>query len=365
MEGPLIDVWPPESHQRLVGNLDLKKAKLADAEQALKKFMPRAFRRPVSDKQAAPYLELVRQRLDKGYSFEEALQVGLKAVLCSPQFLFLVNQPGKLDDFALATRLSYFLWSSMPDHKLFDLAAKNKLHLPEVLHAQVDRMLKDPKGAAFTENFLDQWLDLRDIDATVPDKKLYPEFGEFLKLSMLRETRLFFDEVVQNDLSLLNFMDSDFAMLNEPLAKLYGIAGVEGPEFRKVKLPPGCHRGGLLRQASVLKVTANGITTSPVLRGVWIMKNILGQPVPPPPADVPAIEPGHAGPSRSGHNWPTPPAANPAPPATARSIRSASPWRTSTSWAAGAKITAPSAPARKRPNSTSLSQASRSNITSA
>ena len=132
---------------------------------------------------------------------------------------------------------------------------------------------------------------MRQIDSTVPDKTLYPEFGELLKISMQRETRLFFEELLKNDLSVLNVVDSDFAMLNEPLAKLYGIPGVEGPDFRKVKLAPGSHRGGVLTQASVLKVTANGTTTSPVLRGVWVLKNILGQPVPPPPPNVPVIEP--------------------------------------------------------------------------
>ncbi len=291
VEGPLLDAWPPMSQQLLIGKLDPNKAKLADAEEALRKFIPRAFRRPASDKLVKPYLDLVRVRLEQGYNFEDALHVGLKGVLCSPHFLFLENKPGRLDDHALASRLSYFLWSSMPDQELFELAGKDKLHEPEVLRNQVERMLKDPRAAAFTENFLDQWLNLRDFDSTVPDKKLYPEFGEFLKISMLRETRLFFDEILKNDLSALNFVDSEFAMLNEPLARLYGIAGVAGPEFRKVKLPAGCHRGGVMTQASVLRVTANGITTSPVLRGVWVMKTILGQPVPPPPAEVPAIEP--------------------------------------------------------------------------
>jgi hypothetical protein len=291
VEGPLIDVWPPEGYQRLFGKVDMKTAKLAEAEQLLRSFIPKAFRRAASEKLVAPYVEIVRGRLEQGYPFEKALQVALKAVLCSPHFLFLESQPGRLDDFALATRLSYFLWSSMPDQVLFDLAEKKALHTPEALRQQVERMLKDPKASALTNNFLDQWLDLRQIDATVPDKTLYPEFGELLKISMQQETRLFFEEVLKNDLSLLNFVDSDFAMLNEPLARLYGIPGVAGPELRKVSLAPGSHRGGLLTQASVLKVTANGTTTSPVIRGVWLLKNILGQPVPPPPADVRSIEP--------------------------------------------------------------------------
>ncbi len=184
-------------------------------------FIPKALRRPASDELVRPYVEMVRVRLEQGYPFLDALRVALKAVLCSPRFLFLETRPGKLDDFALATRLSYFLWSSMPDQELFDLAQKGTLHTPEVLRGQVERMLKDPKAVALTENFLDQWLDLRQIDSTVPDKTLYPEFGELLKISMVQETRLFFDEILKNDLSLLNFVDSDFAMLNEPLARLY------------------------------------------------------------------------------------------------------------------------------------------------
>jgi hypothetical protein len=198
---------------------------------------------------------------------------------------------GRLDDHALAARLSCFLWKSTPDQELLDLAREKKLSRPEELHRQVERLLKDPKAAALTEHFLGQWLDLKQIDATTPDKKLYPEFDDLLKYSMLRETQLFFEEVLANDLSVLTFVDSDWSMLNGPLARHYGIAGIEGVELRKVKLPRDSHRGGVLTQAAVLKVTANGTTTSPVLRGVWLLKNIKGQPVPPPPPDVPAIEP--------------------------------------------------------------------------
>lgn len=291
VEGPLLESWPPPSHQRLLGAVELRTAKPADAEQVLRAFIPRAFRRPVTEAQIRPYVALLRSRLAARYSVEEALRVALKAVLCSPNFLFLRETPGRLDDFALASRLSYFLWKSMPDEKLIDLAAKGQLHAPDELRRQVERMLDDPKAAALTEDFLGHWLDLRNIDATSPDAMLYPEYDEFLRYSMLRETRLFFEEILKNDWSVRCFVDSDFAMLNERLARHYGIADVEGPHFRKVKLPPGSHRGGVLAQAAVLKVTANGTVTSPVLRGVWVLKNILGQPMPPPPADVPAVEP--------------------------------------------------------------------------
>lgn len=289
VEGPILPTWPPESQRRVFGNVDPKAAKPADAETLLRDFVPRAFRKPATDAQIRPFVDLVKAHLDKKYTFDEALRVGLRAVLCSPNFLFLEEAPGRLDDYALANRLSYFLWKTMPDQQLLDLAGAKRLHakLPE----QVERMLEDPKAAALTEHFLGQWLDLRLIDVNPPDKKLYPEFTELLQYSMRRETELFFEEILDNDLSLLNFVDADFSLLNEPLARHYQLPPVEGLEFRKVRLPVGRHRGGVLTHASVLKVTANGTTTSPVLRGVWVLKNFLGQSVPPPPPDAGAIEP--------------------------------------------------------------------------
>ena len=291
VEGPLHDSWPPESHRRLFGKTDLKAGALKDAERILREFIPRAFRRPVGEGKIAPYLDLVRSRLDAKVPFVDALRVGLKAVLCSPDFLFLRERPGRLDDYALASRLSYFFWSSMPDRALLDLAKAGRLHEPGVLRGQVERMLKDPKARAFTGNFIGQWLDLREIDFTTPDRRLYPEYDELLKVSMVKETERFFDEILRNDLSVLAFIDSDFSMLNGRMALHYGIDGVEGQEFRKVKLPPGGRRGGVLTHASVLKVTANGTFTSPILRGVWVLENILGTPPDPPPPSVPAIEP--------------------------------------------------------------------------
>src|SRR5262249_23204415 len=160
---------------------------------------------------------------------------------------------------------------------------------PETLRAQVERLLKHPRAAAFTENFVGQWLNLREIDATVPSHILYPEYDEMLKEAMLRETYLFFGEVLKNDLSLTNFVASAFTMLNGRLARHYGIAGVDGWSFRKVALPPGSHRGGVLTMASILKVTANGTYTSPVLRGTWVLERILGTPPPPPPEGVAAV----------------------------------------------------------------------------
>ena len=198
---------------------------------------------------------------------------------------------GGLDDYALASRLSYFLWSTMPDDELLRLAAQGKLHDPAVLHAQTERLLASPKADAFTKNFCGQWLNLRAIDATMPDKLLYPEFDDLLQAAMVKETESFFEEVLRSDLGVATLIDSDFAMLNRRLAEHYGIAGVRGEEFRKVALPAGSHRGGLLTQASILKVTANGTLSSPVIRGLWVMKRILGRETQPPPADAGSIEP--------------------------------------------------------------------------
>ncbi len=296
VEGPFAEEWPSESYRRVFGAVDPKTATLADAEKLLRNFLPKAFRRPVIDGEERPFVELVAESLESGTSFDAALRLGLKAVLTSPKFLYFRESTtpaddGTLDDYALASRLSYFLWSSMPDETLFELAGRDELHRPEVLRAQVERMLQHPKARAFTENFTGQWLSLREINATTPDKTLYPEFEELLQWSSLRETHLFFNELLREDLSVRNFADSDFAMLNGRLAEHYGIPDVTGVDFRRVPLRPEYHRGGVLTQASVLKVTANGSTTSPVLRGVWVLDRILGQPVPPPPPNVPAVEP--------------------------------------------------------------------------
>ena len=291
IEGPLVDVWPPAATNQLLGDVDPAKGTMADAATILRRFAPRAFRRPVADVDLAPFLGVVKSRLDKGYTFEAALRVGLKAVLCSPDFLYLSANPGRLNDFDLAARLSYFLWSTTPDDALFALALKGELGKPDVLRAQVERMLNDPKAEGLTTNFTGQWLSLRNLRATIPDKKLYPDFDDLLEMSMPQETYRFFEEILKGDRNLLEFVHSDWTMLNERLAQLYGIQGISGYAFRKVSLPPGSHRGGVMTQAAVLKVTANGTNTSPVTRGAWVLDRILGTPPPPPPKDVPAIEP--------------------------------------------------------------------------
>jgi hypothetical protein len=306
VEGPLHDTWPPESHTRLFGVLHQGPAPLrdntqrvevisknpeADAANVLRTFARRAFRRTVTDDDIKPYLAIVRKRLAEKYSFESAVRVALKGMLVSPEFLFLRERPGQLDDFALASRLSYFLWSSMPDEPLLQLAGARKLHRPEVLREQVERMLNSPQAHQFTENFCGQWLGLRDIDFTAPDYRLYPEFDDALKVAFLDEAHLFFHELIKHDLSVVNVIHSDFTFLNGRLAKHYGIPGLDGFAMRKLTLPPNSHRGGVLTMGGVLKVSANGTNTSPVVRGAWVLDRILGEPPAPPPAGVPAVEP--------------------------------------------------------------------------
>ncbi|MCA8992107.1 MAG: DUF1592 domain-containing protein [Planctomycetaceae bacterium] len=262
-----------------------------DIQRIITDFVPRAFRRPVSPELSDQFVQLALARLDQGSTFEQAVRAGVSAVLCSPHFL-LLNQESQLDDYAIASRISYFLWSSMPDDELMQLASEGQLSDSKVRYAQVERMIKDPKFERFVENFTGQWLDLRDIEFTTPDAKLYPEFDELLMRSMLAETRGFFRHVLENDLSVDNFIDSDFAILNQRLADHYGIEDVRGhEEFRVVKLPENSVRGGVLTQGSILKVTANGTNTSPVIRGSWVLDHLLGQPAPPPPPGVPAVEP--------------------------------------------------------------------------
>jgi mono/diheme cytochrome c family protein len=269
----------------------------ADAERLLRRFLLRAFRRPVSNDLTAYYVKLAHAGLDRNEPFPDAMIGAYKAALCSPHFLFLTDgprEPGssvKLDDYALASRLSYFLWSSLPDDELFAIAAKGELAKPAILHAQVERMLADPKSSRFTANFAGQWLELRNINATSPDPQLYGEFDPALFWAMPRETELCFEEILRHDRDLTEFVSSDWTFLNERLAQHYGISGVLGGEMRKVTLPPGSHRGGVLTQASVLKITADGTKTSPILRGKWVLERIIGLPPEPPPPDIPAIEP--------------------------------------------------------------------------
>jgi mono/diheme cytochrome c family protein len=293
--GPIIDQWPPRSYTQLMGDVKLESGTVADAEKILRGFMPRAFRRPVEEAEVQRYVALAKQRLDAGRGFSDSIRATLSAVLCSPNFLYMreVVRPdtNRISDTELATRLSYLFWSTLPDPQLIDLGTRAQLHDPKILHDQIERLLNDPRSAKFVSDFTGQWLKLRQILDTTPDEKLYGKFDELLRVSMVRETEGFFHQMILEDLPVDNFLDSNWTMLNQRLAQHYGIPGVSGVEMRKVSLRPDSVRGGVLTQAAVLKVTANGTTTSPVLRGVWVLENILGEPTPPPPPNVGGIEP--------------------------------------------------------------------------
>jgi len=306
VEGPLVDNFPTASYQLLFDDLPVKKTATStlnvevtprdatkDAERLLRRFVQQAYRRPVTPQEEVRFLPLIQNALKTGSTFAEAMVTGYTAVLTSPSFLYLQDKPGRLDDYALAERLAYFLWNSPPDAELLALAKSGQLHEPATLRKQTDRLLDDARSQRFVAAFLDYWLELRKVGVTNPDENLYPDYylDDNLVESAGDETRLFFAELLKRDLPARNVAASDFVFVNERMAKLYDLPPVIGSQFRKVSLPAGSVRGGLLTQASVLKVTANGTTTSPIVRGAWMMERILGQKPPPPPPSVPAVEP--------------------------------------------------------------------------
>jgi len=283
LEGPVHPVWPPESHSRILFDSPYKeKDEKAYAREVIGRFMTRAYRRPVTPAEIDSKLALfVKLRANKP-SFIQAIKPPLAAILSSTHFLYLVEPgqaeatPRPLTQFELASRLSYFLWSSMPDNELTALATRSVLNSPEVLRQQVSRMLKDAKSEALIKNFAGQWLGLRKVGANPPAKNIYPEYDRHLEISMVLETERFFAEILHTDLDARSFIKSDFVMINERLARFYGIDGVKGDAIRKVAAPPDSHRGGLVTQASIHSITSNGTRTSPVSRGVWVMKTLLG-----------------------------------------------------------------------------------------
>lgn len=273
-------------------NGELKtKAPKKVAAKLVRQFASRAFRRPVDAAQTQPYLDIVTQSINAGEPLVEALRAGYRAILCSPRFMYFQESVGELDNFALASRLSYLLWSSMPDQRLLDLAANGQLRDPAVLRRQTDRLLDDPRGRNFVNDFAYEWLDLSEIDFTEPDRRQYRGFDVIVQESMLQETHAFLRELLSQDLPIGNLIHSNFTFLNNRLARHYDIPNVQGDKFQKVALRPEDKRGGVLTHGAVLKVTANGSTTSPVLRGVWVAERLLGYEIPPPPDSVPAIEP--------------------------------------------------------------------------
>ncbi len=293
-EGPMYDSWPTLAHQRIFFGGALATKDAAYARKILAQFAERAWRRPVQDAEVDRLVKLFEDAQKFGDNFEYSIRTALLAVLCSKNFLYIeegspASASPQLSDWELASRLSYFLWSTMPDQALLDLARSGKLHEPATLRAEVHRMLADPKAVEFAQAFPCQWLQLRRVGMFPPDKTLYPDYDEYLEKSMIGETVGFFSDVLKRDGSLREFLDSDWTLLNERLAKHYGIEGVTGDEFRRITLKAEDHRGGLLTQAAVLSLTSDGTRHRPVHRGVWVLESIIGKPPPPPPANVPAL----------------------------------------------------------------------------
>jgi hypothetical protein len=340
IEGPINSTWPPESHRRLFGDLPItilskdldvvppqretvrgiggylpnyyvdipmqdrkpaletvhSKQPISDAFNLLTNFLPKAFRRDVQPQEIEPYIELLRKRLAAKDCFEDAMRRVYVAVLTSPEFLFHMpdfHLPDDLNNeaFVIASRLSYWLWNGPPDDELLTSARNGSLNDPKVLGSQIDRLLEDPRSDRFIHDFANQWLELSRIDETTPDPKLYPEYRFLLQEAMLAETRQFLRELIREDLQIKSLLKPGFAMLSQRLAEHYGVEDVEGVEVRKVRLPDDSVRGGLLGHAAIHKITANGTTTTPVKRGVWVMDRLLNEPAPPPPPGISAIDP--------------------------------------------------------------------------
>ena len=262
-----------------------------DLSRLMMRFANRAFRRPVKPSDIETYVNFAQRSLDDGMTLSSALRLGYRSLLCSPRFLYLTENPGPLDHYAIASRLSYFLWNSMPDQVLVSLAERKQLDKPAVIRQQVRRMLGHGYGKKFVGDFAAQWLDLSEIDFTTPDRRLYRTFDVIVQNSMVGETERFLQELVDHDLSVRSLIKSDHTYLNERLARFYEISGVKSGQLERTKLKDEDHRGGLLTHGSILKVTANGTNTSPVIRGVWISERLLGEQIPPPPSGVAAIEP--------------------------------------------------------------------------
>ncbi|MCZ6711746.1 MAG: DUF1592 domain-containing protein, partial [Gammaproteobacteria bacterium] len=290
IEGPLIETWPPQSTRQLLtgiefddaGQIQLSKPPYEHVVDIVARFASRALRRPLEESEVAAFASLAQPLLADGRGFLEAIRVPLRAILSAPSFLYQGGAPGALDDYALATRLSYFLWRSMPDAELLNVAAEGRLSEPAVLASQVDRLLNDPKSERFVKDFAGQAFRLYELKATTPDSGLYPEYDDRLGQAMQKETELFLAELIAADLGVGHLIDADFTFVNRRLAEHYGLPGVKGQQMRKVALPADSPRGGLLTQASIHKITANGTTTSPVPRGNFVLTNLLGRPSPPP-----------------------------------------------------------------------------------
>ncbi|MDA1234826.1 MAG: DUF1592 domain-containing protein [Acidobacteria bacterium] len=294
-DGPVYETWPPAGHRRLLFDSETKETDdRAYAREVLQQFMDRAWRRPAQPAEVAHYLEFFDSQEQTFPAFEDRMRETLAMVLISPEFLYLLEpeseQKRPLNSWELASRLSYLLWSTMPDERLFSLANEDKLVDPQVLASEVDRMVADERAARFTDEFFGTWLYLEGMDRVAISKDYYPNFNEHLKTQIRDETRNFFQELLRGDFSATNLIDSDFLMLNETMARHYGVEGVWGSAFRRVPLDPSSPRGGLMTQASFLLANSTGEDSHPIKRAVWVRKRLLDDPPPPPPANVPTLD---------------------------------------------------------------------------
>lgn len=298
IRGPLDAQWPSQSQQLIYGNDAFDRQGIRNM---LTRFATRAYRRPATQEDVDRLMQVVDTRRNAGHDAKQALKDGLKAALCSPAFLYMIEpveadaESRELDAYALASRLSYFLWATMPDKALFAKAADRSILEPDVMIAETRRMLADPRAERLVTRFTDAWLNLRSLGDMAPDRDMFPEFyAEDLQAAMKQETRRFTQDLMDRNESVIRFIDADYTFANRSLARLYEVENAVPPSqahtFQRINLTDR-NRGGLLGHASVLTVTANGIETSPVTRGVWVLENILGAPPPPPPDDVPAIDP--------------------------------------------------------------------------
>ena len=308
IEGPLSpELWPPPSHRVLFGELPIRATQhgngLAvevvsgnpqeDARRLLRRFIDRASRQPLPDETLQTFERLILARMEQGAPFAAAMLAGYKAFLCSGHLLYL-HEPSKRDDhYAIASRLSHFLTNTRPDPQLMDHACNGQLRNADVLHEETNRLIESAGFDRFVINFTDYWLNLRHVHRDEPDVRLHPEyrFDAYLVESMERETQTFFTAMVRENLPVRLLIDADFVFANDRLAQHYQLPPISGSAMRRISLPDSSPYGGLLTQGAILKVTANGTTTSPVVRGAWIMERLIGQPPPPPPASVPAVEP--------------------------------------------------------------------------
>ncbi len=296
IEGPLYEQWPPKSHEFVFPNGTEGAAEEAAIRETFARLLTKAWRRPVAEEEIEPYVAYVTGELAAGKSIEKAMRAGLAGVLASPHFLYLYEpsdseESRPINSFEMASRLSYFLWNSMPDDELFSLASAGKLTDEAVILEQVDRMIADPKIEGFVQGFGVQWLRIDSFLAFQPDARQYPDYDEDLGEAVVEETTAFFREILKQDLDLRNFIDSDFTFVNERLAQHYGIDGVKGKEFRRVSLPAEANRGGLLGQAGVHLAGSDGDRTKPVTRGIYVLEVLFNDPPHPPPPNAGEIEP--------------------------------------------------------------------------